>query len=422
MDSYIVKGDLCFSETKTKLKTIKNGYLIIVNGKIVDSFKQIPNEYKNLQIIDYSGKLVIPGLSDLHVHAPQYQFRGLWMDLELLDWLNEHTFPEEAKYKSLEYADISYSIFASDLYKSPTTRVSAFASLHKDSTLLLMKKLSDIGIKGYVGKVNMDRNSPDILIESTEDSIKDTLSFLDESESIANIKPIITPRFIPSCSDKLLTDLGKIVEERNIPVQSHLSENLSEIEWVHSLVPKARCYADAYRIFGLWGKTPTIMAHCTWSDKYDGDLMDNENLFIAHCPDSNINLTSGVAAAKYYLHKGTHIGLGSDIAAGSSIYITKAITDAIKASKLRQRLFEDDDCTVTFPEAFYMASEGGGEFFGKTGSFKPGYSADFVVLDERGTKSTLENGFSIEERLERYCYLSGEKPVMHKAVEGKLLF
>ena len=419
MESYIVKGDFCYSESKSKLKTIKNGYLAIEGEKIKGVYKTLPSKYSNWRIKDYTGKLIIPGLSDLHIHAPQYQFRGLWMDLELLDWLQRHTFPEEAKYKNLDYADIAYSIFVSDLIKTPTTRISAFGTMHKDSTLLLMKKLSEVGFHGYVGKVNMDRNSPDILREDTQQSVKDTLSFIEQSSAIENIKPIITPRFIPSCSDKLLNELGKIAREYSLPVQSHLSENISEIEWVKELVPQSKCYADAYKLFDLWGESPTIMAHCTWSDKFDKEYMDNSNIFIAHCPDSNTNLTSGIAASRYYLYKGTNIGLGTDIAGGSTPYLTRTITDAIRASKLRKRLQEDAEATLAFPEAFYLASIGGGKFFGKVGSFEEGYDADFSVLDESGIESTLQREFSIEERVERYCYLSGEKPVLHKTKKGR---
>lgn len=422
MDSYLVKGDLCFSESKTKLKSIKNGYLYIKEGKIEGVYTTLPENLKGLHVYNYENKLIIPGLSDLHVHAPQYQFRGLWMDLELLEWLNVHTFPEEAKYKDLEYADRAYSIFVSDILKSPTTRVSAFGTLHKDATLLLAKKLSKAGLSGYVGKVNMDRNSPDILIENTEESYHDTIEFIEKMNDIENIKPIITPRFIPSCTDELLTKLGSLVQKYNLPVQSHLSENKSEIQWVQKLVPESKCYADAYAKFGLWGNTPTIMAHCTWSKEKDKSYMDNPNIFIAHCPDSNANLTSGVAAAKYFLDNGNKIGLGSDIAAGTSLYITRAITDSIKASKLRQRLMNEDNSTLTFPEAFYMASVGGGEFFGNVGTFSSGFDADFVILDESGLDSTLIRDFSIEERLERYCYLAGERPVTHKFVKGRFLF
>ena len=419
MENYIVKGDFCYSESKSKLKSVKNGYLVIQKDKIAGLFENLPKKYKDLPIKDYSNSLIIPGLSDLHIHAPQYQYRGLWMDLELLEWLQAHTFPEEAKYKDINYADIAYSIFVSDLIKTPTTRLSAFGTLHKDSTLLLMKKLSEVGFCGYIGKVNMDRNSPDILREDTIQSARDTISFIEESSDIKNIKPIITPRFIPSCTDSLLTELGKIAKEYNLPVQSHLSENISEIKWVKELVPESKCYADAYKLFNLWGTTPTVMAHCTWSDKFDKEYMDMPNIFIAHCPDSNVNLTSGVAAARYYLYKGVDIGLGTDVAGGTSPYLTRTITDAIRDSKLRKRLLDDEEASLTFPEAFYLASIGGGFFFGKVGSFEEGFDADFSVLDERGIESTLEREFTIEERLERYCYLSGEKPVLHKTIKGR---
>ncbi len=422
MANLVVIGDLCYSETPSKLRSVKDGYLVIENGVVEGLYRKLPAFAKEYEVLDYSGHLVIPGMSDLHIHAPQYQFRGVWMDMELIDWLNNHTFPEEAKYKDVCYADKAYDIFVNDLLETPTTRISAFSSLHKQATLLLMTKIEAVGIKGFVGKVNMDRNSPDILRERTQSSIADTLDYIKCAENFENVKPIITPRFIPSCTDELMIGLGKIAKEYNLPVQSHLSENLKEIEWVKELCPKSKSYADAYKQFGMWGETPTIMAHSVWSDTLDGELMFDENLFIAHCPDSNANLYSGACNAKYFLDKGARIGLGSDIAGGTSLYLTRTIVDAIHTSKLRYRLVDQSNGFLSFPEAFYLATVGGGAFFGKVGSFEKGYEADFVVLDEKGLNSTLSKSFTLEERLERYCYLSSEKPVLHKAVSGKLLF
>lgn len=421
MSDFIVKGDLVSSNGRHSLECIENGFLVIRNGCIERVTTSLTAEERTLPIEDYSGRLVVPGLCDLHVHAPQYQFRGLWMDMELLDWLNTHTFPEEARYKDTAYAEKAYSIFVHDLLYSPTTRLSAFATIHTRSALLLVDMLDKAGLKGFVGKVNMDRNSPDILIEESDESVKETIAFIDECRS-DSVRPVITPRFIPSCSDSLLKRLGDIAYERKLPVQSHLSENLSEIEWVRELSPASSSYADAYRRAGLWGRTPTIMAHCVWSDTLDGELMHDENIWIAHCPDSNTNLASGVANAKYFLDGGDNIGLGSDIAGGASLSLFAACTDAVRASKLRHRFSDGKSKILSFPEAFYMATVGSGSFFGKVGAFSPGYEADFIVLDEGLLDSTLSDQFTLADRLERYAYLASSRQVLHKCVAGKLLF
>lgn len=421
MSDFIVKGDLVSSRDRHSLECLPDGHLVVREGRIERMTSRLTAEERALSLVDYSGHLVVPGMCDLHIHAPQYQFRGLWMDMELLDWLNTHTFPEESKYGDASYAENAYSIFVKDLLSSPTTRLSAFATIHRSSALMLAELLEKAGLKGFVGKVNMDRNSPDILIEESDESVSETIAFIEECRS-DSVRPIITPRFIPSCSDRLLARLGDIAYERKLPVQSHLSENLGEIEWVRELCPEASSYADAYRRAGLWGRTPTIMAHCVWSDTLDGELMHDGNIWIAHCPDSNTSLASGVANAKYFLDGGDNIGLGSDIAGGASLSLFAACTDAVRASKLRHRFTEGESKILSFPEAFYMATRGSGSFFGRVGAFEAGYEADFIVLDEGSLESTLQEEFTPADRLERYAYLAASRAVLHKCVAGNLLF
>ena len=154
MKSFVIKGDIAFNETREKIKTLENGYLVCVNGICKGAYKELPEEYKNLEIRDFSGQLIVPGMTDLHVHAPQYTFRGIGMDLELLDWLNQHTFPEEANYSNLEYAKKAYSYFTYDLKRSFSTRAVIFATMHTDATVELMDQLEDTGVISYVGRAN----------------------------------------------------------------------------------------------------------------------------------------------------------------------------------------------------------------------------------------------------------------------------
>lgn len=418
-----LKGHIVYSKTSDKLEICEDGYLVYEGNQVKGVYPMLPEDYEGILVEDYGDRIITPGFVDLHVHAPQYAFRGLGMDMELLDWLETNTFPEESKYKNLIYAKNAYQMFTDNLKKSATTRACIFATIHKDATLLLMDMLDKAGLVTMVGKVNMDRNSPDYLREETEESIKETILWLDEVEKkqYRRTRPILTPRFIPSCTDELMCKLKEIQETYQIPVQSHLSENYGEIAWVRELCPKSEFYGDAYDQFGLFGKDcKTIMAHCVHSDEREIKRMKENGVFIAHCPESNTNLSSGVAPVRRYLEEGMHVGIGSDVAAGSTENLFVAMRYAVQASKLRWRLKDDRLDPLTMPEVFYMATKGGGEFFGKVGSFEAGYELDAVVLDDKRLIHPQE--MSVEQRIERMIYLADEREVYAKYVTGEKLF
>lgn len=422
MKNCVIKGNICYSRSKDEICIAEKSYVVCENNQCVGIFEQLPECYKMFPCYDYEDKIVIPGLVDLHVHAPQYTFRGLGMDLELIDWLNTHTFKEEAKYSNLEYADKAYEIFVEDLIQSATTRACIFGTIHNEATLLLMNKLENAGLKAYVGKVNMDRNSPEYLCEeSAEKSAEDTEKWLMACKEFENVKPILTPRFTPSCTDELFERLSELQKKYHLPMQSHLSENLGEIAWVKELCPGTKCYGESYDRYDMFGDScPTIMAHCVHSSDDEIEMMRKQNVFVAHCPESNANLSSGVAPVKKYLEKGMKVGLGSDVAGGSSLSIFKAMALAIQYSKLRWRLYDQTVAPLTIEEVFYMATKGGGEFFGKVGSFEEGYEFDAVVLDDSTLKHPQE--MNVRERLERLIYLAEDKNIVAKFVNGKKFF
>lgn len=251
----LLKGNFIYSIDKNDIEIKENQYLLVKDGKVEGFYNEVPSIAKDVKVEDYKDNIIIPGLSDLHVHAPQYAFRGMGMDMQLLDWLNTYAFKEEGKYKNLEYAKKQYSKFVDDVKNSATTRLSIFATLHKDATIMLMDLLEDAGVKAYVGKVNMDRNSPEFLSEDTIESKEDTIEWLEQiKDRYKNIKPILTPRFIPSCTDKLMDEIQNINKKYKLPIQSHLSENTSEIDWVADLHPDTNNYAEAYDKYNLFGK------------------------------------------------------------------------------------------------------------------------------------------------------------------------
>lgn len=421
-DSFVIKGNIIWSETNKELKSVENGYLVIKDGIVEGVFNTLPDEHKDLDFIDADNDLVVPGLVDLHVHAPQFAFRGTNMDLELMDWLNTYTFPEESKFSDLSYADKVYSYFTNAIKKSATTRLVAFSSLHVEGTLLLMDKLERIGIRGYVGKVNMDRNSPDTLREeSAEKAAENTEKWLEECEkrNYKYIKPILTPRFVPSCTDELMEKLSLIRKKWRLPVQSHLSENMGEVEFVKELAPWSKFYGDAYDRFGLFGgEDGCIMAHCVLSGEEEIELMKKNGVFVAHCPESNENIKSGIAPIRKYMEKGINVGMGSDIAGGTTESIFDAIVDAVKVSKLYWRLVDDSVEPLSFSDAFYLATKGGGAFFGKVGSFERGYDGDLLILSD--DEIPFPRYLTPTERLERFAYLHGDKlGIKGKWVKGE---
>lgn len=421
---FILRGNIVYSKNPEELQICEHSYLVVENGLVKGIYETLPEAYTSYPVTDYEERLIIPGLVDLHVHAPQYAFRGLGMDLELLDWLDTHTFPEEAKYQDLDYAKKAYGIFADNMRKSATTRAVVFGTIHRQATLLLMDLLEKSGLNTMVGKVNMDRNSPDFLCEpSAEASALETVEWIKDviHKKYKHTKPIITPRFTPSCTDELMEKLKMIQMRYDLPVQSHLSENQGEIEWVKELCSWSEFYGDAYDRFGLFGADcKTVMAHCVYSDDKEVQRMKENGVFVAHCPESNINLSSGVAPVKRYIKEGLHVGIGSDLAAGSTENLFQAMAHAIQASKMRWRLLDDSWKALTVEEAFYIATKGGGEFFGKVGSFEPGYEFDAVVLDDSRLLHPQE--LDVKKRLERIIYFSDDREIFAKYVEGEKLF
>lgn len=413
----IYKGNILFTKIKGKFEIIENGFIIVKNGKILDLYKNLPSEYQNFEVIDFSDNLIIPGMNDLHCHAPQFRNLGMAMDKELIPWLDNYTFPEESKFKSIEYSDKVYKDFIKEVWRHGTTRIAVFATVHKESSIRLMNLFKQSGLGALVGKVNMNINCTDDLLEDTEKSISDTEYILENYYNADElVNPIITPRFIPSCNSELLKSLGDLAIKYNVPTQSHLSENLGEIDWVKQLQPESEFYGDAYNRFNLFGQTKTLMAHCVYSCNKELKLMKKNNVFAVHCPNSNLNLGSGIMPVRNFLDNDINIALGSDISGGHDLSIFKVMVNAIQCSKLLWVNSNKQVDFLTLSEAFYMATKGGGSFFGKVGSFEKNYDFDALVLDDSNLNP---ESYSLIERLERFIYIGDDRNIIHRYVRGE---
>ena len=397
----VLKGTIVSAPALGQLEVTEGGYLVAEDGVIRGVYETLPEEYAKESVEDWGDKLILQSFSDMHLHAPQYPMLGMGLDLPLMDWLVTYPFPLEAKYTDTEFARRVYSKLARDLVERGTTRVCIFSSLHRPATLVLMEELEKAGITGYVGKVNMDRSMVDYLSETTEESKRETLQWLEESKRFTNVHPMITPRFTPSCTDELMYFLGDLVKKYDLPVQSHLSENDAEIETVLTLCPDCSQYWESYAKRGLWTDR-TLMAHCVWSDKAERTAMKEAGVTVVHCGDSNWDLCSGTAPIREMLDEGVKVCLGSDCAGGDNIDMFHSVVAAIRASKVRHLMDGKKTPFLTVPEAWYLAVSAPNAFFGEQPGFAPGNRLNAMVLaDDQELAPYPLNG---EKRLERAVY------------------
>ena len=418
METTIIKGNIISSPEFGKTEITENGYLIAENGKIKGIYQKLPQEYEGSAVEDYSDALVMQSFADMHLHAPQYPMLGMGMDMPLLEWLNTYTFPTEACFKDNEFARKAYHRLVHELAAKGTTRVCMFSSIHREATLILMEELENAGITGYVGKVNMDRNGGENYQETTEESIAETVKWLEEC-NFEHIKPMITPRFTPSCSNELMQELGRIAKEKNLPIQSHLSENTGELDWVKELHPDCSRYWETYQKYGLWDDR-TLMAHCVWSDEQERKAIKDAGVWAVHCPSSNENLVSGYAPVRVMLNEGINVVLGSDIAGGDHLSMFKNITAAIRASKARRIMDNWKTEFLSVKEAFYLGTSAAAPFFGEKPGFAPGNMLHAIVVEDETLP--MVRPLSVQERFERCVYRREHGAMLAVYSEGKKIF
>jgi guanine deaminase len=413
----IYKAHILFTKERSHFEVLENGYVAVENGCVTGVSTNLANlDGQNAEVIDFGNCLLIPAMNDMHVHAPQVHNQAVAMDLELLPWLQNYTFPEEAKFADIHYAERMYRRFLHTQWLFGTMRSVVFGTIHTESTRLLMNLYQEASMGAFVGKVAMNRHCPENLSEDVDAAIAGNEQLIAEfNQPNALVRPIITPRFVPSCTPELLKACGKLAAQYQLPVQSHLSENTSEIAWVAELEPESQNYGDAYNRYGLFGQTPTIMAHCVWTHGSELELMKRNGVMVAHCPTSNFNIASGMAPIRMFLEEGLCVGLGSDISGGHDLNMFRMLVYAIQVSKMQ---YQQDHSKpfLTLSEIFWIATKSAGSFFGKVGSFEPGYEFDALVIDD----SVLHpSEYSLLHRLERFIYVGDDRQIVHRFCRGE---
>ena len=415
----VYQANILFTSSPTHFDVYERGYIAVDDTGIIQGvYHTLPEDFTYDQLVDFGDKLLIPAMNDMHVHAPQFANMGVAMDMQLLPWLNTYVFPEEAKFADEAYAETIYHSFVSELWRQGTMRAAVFATVHTPATHILARTFDEAGMGAWIGLVGMDRHAPANLCNTSAEWAAGIQTLIDSLASMPLVKPIITPRFIPSCTPEMLRCMGEVAKQTLLPVQSHLSENKQEIAWVKELEPESSCYGDAYYRYGLFGQTPTLMAHCCYTDGEELQLMREQNVYAVHCPTSNCNLASGIAPVRKLLQQGVNVALGSDIAGGHHLSMFRVMQYAVQVSKLQYTASDGKYPFLTLSEVFYMATKVGGSLFGKVGSFEKGYAFDALVIDDLCLSPHHLIASSPIERLERFVYLGDDRHIQHRFCQG----
>ncbi|MBY0160819.1 guanine deaminase [Cytobacillus firmus] len=383
------------------------------------------------------GQYFLPGFVDLHVHAPQWAQSGTALDIPLYDWLNTYTFPLESKFSDLEFAQKVYDDVVSTLLANGTTTALYFATVHKEASLLLAQICASKGQRGLVGKVVMDdpEQNPDYYRDAdTSAALADTEEFIIAVQELAKttkqgVYPVVTPRFIPSCTDEGLKGLGELAAKYDTYVQSHCSES----DWAHGYVKDRFQKNDAFALhdFGLL-RDKSVMAHCNFLDDQDAELFADTGTAIAHCPISNAYFANSVIPVARFHAKHVEIGLGSDLSGGFS----PSLFDNIRQAVMSSRMLEDGvntslpaeargvpESRITVHEAFYLATAGGGESLSlPIGRIQENYAWDVQVIDIRlpSAKLPIFDEFEdIQDIFQKIMYLARPEHIREVWVQGE---
>ncbi|XP_051170296.1 guanine deaminase [Leptopilina boulardi] len=370
------------------------------------------------------GQFLIPGFVDCHFHAVQLPNLGLGYDSPLLDWLEKYTFPLERKFVNNEFADEVLDAVVKRTLTMGTTTVCYFASLYKEASLILAQKAVKYGQRAFIGKLNMNVPRNDGYCETTKDSIADTIKFISDVEKLKNplVKPILTPRFALSCDMDLMKKLGKLANDMNLPIQTHISENMDEVKAVNEVFNEYLSYAKVYDAAGLLTKK-TILAHGIYLTDSELNIIKERESSVIHCPSSNACLKSGICDVRKLKAKGIKIGLGTDVGGGQSPSILDSMRAALTATN-NLSFIKLNYNSLDYKDVFYLATLGGATCLSldeKIGNFEAGKQFDALVIDLNSPDSPLDNliNCTLVEKLQRFIYSGDDRNIVQVYICGR---
>ncbi|KAL2864119.1 putative guanine deaminase [Aspergillus lucknowensis] len=440
----VFQGAVIHSTGPEALEVLENATLVVTDGHISAFYKshaEIPADAipTTAQVHHLpQGDFLIPGFVDTHNHAPQWPMRGLGQGLHILDWLNEITFPVEARFADPEYATRVYEQTVADFLRQGITTASYYSSRHLEGTKILADICHRKGQRAFVGKCNMDRSAPDYICESSATaSLRETEECIRHIRALpgcnnadtALIKPVVTPRFAISCTPELLQGLGEIVKrDDTLAIQTHFNEAQQEINATTELFPQfGGSEANLYESYGLL-TARSILAHCTIMTDHEKERIGALKCGVAHCPVANMTVGGGfmVAPVRDFLRRGIKVGLGTDSGGGWASHMLAVIRQAMIASNAREVLSDGHDKGLSIEEVFYLATLGGAKVLcmeDRIGSFAVGKEFDAVWVATTTALQTAmtprEETDSLRRVFEKYVMTGDDRNVAHVYVRGR---
>ena len=390
----------------------EDGVMLIEQGRVKalgPANELLPSLGPEVELIDHSGQLIVPGFIDTHVHYPQTDMIASYGE-QLLMWLEHYTFPTEMRFADLNLAADTARFFVDQLLLNGTTTAMVFATVHPGSVDALFEAANARHMRIMAGKVLMDRNCPEGLRDSPEAGVEESRQLIDKWHGQDRLQYAITPRFAPTSTDQQLALAGRLAAEHpDVYVQTHLAESHEECDWVAGLFPHQRSYLDVYHHHGLV-RERSIFAHCLHIDTEDRRVMSGNGAAIAFCPTSNLFLGSGLFDLHAARDHGIRVGLGTDVGAGTSFSQLQTASAGYKVAQMQGQA-----CSPW--QALYLMTLGGARALyleDRIGNFSCGQEADLVVLDKAPTalmERRLGTTKSLSERLFVYLMLGDDRAI-----------
>lgn len=396
-----------------------DAYLIINQHKIeriqpVALNKPLP---EGVEIIDYAGKLIMPGFVDTHIHYPQTEVIASYGE-HLLAWLETYVFPTEKKYQDFAYAYQNAKFFLKMLLSAGTTTAMVYSTVHKESADALFTAADELNMRMITGKILMDKNSPEYLCDTPETAYTESMALIEKWHRKNRLLYAVTPRFAPTSSEKELFVAKELLKKfPDVYLQTHIAENKKEVAWVKELFPWSLDYTDVYDHFGLLGKR-SIFGHAIYFSDREFKRFTETGSVCAWCPTSNFFLGSGL----FDLHRAkkfnTRISLATDIGAGTSFSMLSTLGDAYKTAALQ-------DIKLSPLDAFYQITLGNAKALSLEnyiGNFEPGKEADFVVIDLSSTPLLaykMQRAKNLEDILFNLMILGDDRAIYRTYIHGE---
>ncbi|MCG2591948.1 guanine deaminase [Ramlibacter sp. XY19] len=384
------------------------------------SHAALHGNYPGVRIEHLPGKIIAPGFIDLHVHFPQTDVIGSPAE-GLLPWLENYTFPHEARFADAAYARGVASVFLDELQRNGVTTALAFCTSHPHSVDALMEEAERRGLRLIAGKVLQDRHSPDGVRDETEQSLVDTEALIRRWHKKGRLGYAITPRFAPSCSEAQLRGAGELAARYpDTWIQSHVAENKDEIRWARELFPQSRSYLAVYQDFGLM-RERAIYAHCIHFDDEDRLLMRDTGAAAAVSPTSNLFLGSGFFDYEGARRIGFRHGLASDVGGGTSFCPFHTMLAAYYVGREGQT---KPGLSLSPQNLWWQHTAGAAQALGLegvVGNLQPGCEADFVVIDPAATPLLARktaNARDLDELLFSLIVLGDDRAIDRVVIEG----